>query len=160
MKFKAKTFQKLQFILFLSFLVLFSCQKEKERIIDDQQFIEIYARLLIIYEMNINKDYHDRLVEEVFDKFNVTAAQVDSTVTSLNAQPKKWVEILTQVRERIHDIREDMKPGQPGKVTSTEPKNIDRNNKQKIGRKNKESLQQLERENLKKQKRSTLPEPE
>ena len=54
MKFRVKTFPILQITIFFMFFILVSCEEENRNIINNDQFIEIYARLLIIHEMEIN----------------------------------------------------------------------------------------------------------
>ena len=88
MTLEAKTFPKLHFFSILLIFIFIFCQSEPEIIIDSEQFIEIYSRLLIIHEMGINKEYHDRLMAELFINYNVNAAKIDSTINYLNSQPE------------------------------------------------------------------------
>lgn len=110
MTFKLKSFPKIQFFLIIVVSVLLSCQSEPKNIIDNEQFIEIYSRLLIIHEMEINKEYHDRLIQELFDNYHVTSADVDSTVNYLNKHPENWLYILSKVKDRINEIKKKMTP--------------------------------------------------
>ncbi len=105
-----KSFPKLQ-IIFLFFLISFiSCSEETSVTIDNEKFIEIYARLLIIYEMEISKEYHDRLIDELFRVYNTTPDQIDSTLSYLNENPEKWVTTLEKVRNRIQELRKELAP--------------------------------------------------
>lgn len=110
MIFKRKSFPKIHFFLFFSIFTLICCSSESEKKIDNEQFIEIYSRLLIIHEMDISKEYHDRLVIELFEKYNVTAAEIDSTVSYLNLYPDQWIDILSKVKDRINEIKKRVTP--------------------------------------------------
>ena len=104
------SFPKLQ-IIFLFFLISFySCSEKHSAPLDNEKFIEIYARLLIIYEMEISKEYHDRLLDELFREHNATKTKIDSTVSSLNRNPEAWVAILEKVRDRIQELRKELVP--------------------------------------------------
>ena len=110
---KTKSFPRLHFLLLFSiFITLLSCEQNKTITIDNEQFIEIYSRLLIIYEIEINKDTQNRLIEELFNEFKVTGTEVDSVINHLNSNPKEWVEILVQVRDHIKEIRKILSPDQ------------------------------------------------
>ena len=105
-----KSFPILQ-IIFLFFLISFiSCSEKHSTTIDNEEFIEIYARLLIIYEMDISKEYHDRLIDELFREHNTTLVQIDSTLSFLNENPEDWVPILEKVRDRIQELRKVLVP--------------------------------------------------
>lgn len=105
-----KSFPILQ-IIFLFFLISFiSCSEKHNATIDNEEFIEIYARLLIIYELDVSKEYHDRLIEELFKEHHTTLGQIDSTLSHLNSNPEDWVAILEKVRDRIQEVRKDFVP--------------------------------------------------
>ena len=107
MKMKSKSFPKLHFFcLFVSVFLQF-CQKEEALLIDKEQFIEIYARLLIINELRVNKSDQDRLLNELYTTNNVSLAEIDSTVSYFNSHPREWVEIYNRVREKIQKIKSD-----------------------------------------------------
>jgi hypothetical protein len=91
-------------IFFLQF-----CQKEEALTINKEQFIEIYARLLIINELRVNKSVQDRLLNELYTESNVTLAEIDSTVSYYNSNPREWVDIYSRVREKIQKIKSEYK---------------------------------------------------
>jgi hypothetical protein len=74
---------------------------------DNEKFIEIYARLLIISEMDINKDYHDRLIAELYRDFKISATEIDSSIAYLNTNPEMWANILEKTRDKIQEIRKE-----------------------------------------------------
>jgi hypothetical protein len=124
MKMNSKTFPKLQIIL--AFLVIFLqfCQKKEKITIDQEQFIEIYARLLIINELKVEKSFHDRLLQNLFNENNVTSAEIDSTVSYYNSNPREWVYIYNRVREKILKIKSEYQTDSSKKVDSLRAKTI------------------------------------
>ena len=115
---KSKSFPKLQIFLIFLLLILLSCQKEKTLIINKEQFIKIYARLLIIDQMKIEKKIHDRLVQELYEENNITIADIDSTVSYYNLNPKEWVEIYDRIRETILELKNKYKAESSKKIDS------------------------------------------
>jgi len=107
MIFFIKSFPKLQIIFIFSFIFLFSCKSERSDVLDNEKFIEIYARLLIISEMDINKEYQDRLIGELYRDYGVSKAKIDSSITDLNAHPEEWAEILGKTRDKIQELRKE-----------------------------------------------------
>ena len=147
MTLRAKTFPILQFSIFFVFFILYSCEEENKNIINNEQFIEIYARLLIIHEMEINKDYHDKLVSEIYREFNISSDQIDSTIAYYNSNPKEWVEVLLKVRNYINEMNKD----HPPKVEKSPDSRKFSTPDQKESSSKKLKKQRLQRQNLKKQ---------
>jgi hypothetical protein len=122
MNINTKTFPRLQFLLLLSiFVTLLSCEQNRRINIDNEQFIEIYSRLLIIYELEVKKDTQLRLIDELFNEYNVTGTDVDSVINYLNSNPKEWVEILAQARDHIKEIRKIISPNEKDPTVITKP---------------------------------------
>jgi hypothetical protein len=153
MIFILKSFPKIHFFLFVLVFILFCCSTEPENKVDNEQFIEIYSRLLIIHEMDINKEYHDRLLSELFEKYNVTAADIDSMVSYLNLYPDEWLDILSRVKDRINEIKKKATP-ETRKPIESEKKPLE---KQEV-RKNEKSDRRRVKDQLKRQiKRQKKP---
>jgi len=110
MIFITKSFPKLKNIFIFLLVILFSCSADQPQALDNEKFIEIYARLLIISKMDISKEYQDRLITEMYRDFNISAADIDSSVAYLNAHPENWVEILEKTRDKIQKIRTETTP--------------------------------------------------
>jgi hypothetical protein len=99
-----KTFHKLQiFAILLTFSI--SCGSKNPDLIEQNQLIELYARLLIINEMAIEKDQQDSLVENLMHSFQVTNEDLEKTLNYYNDHPEEWVPILNKIRERIKEIK-------------------------------------------------------
>jgi len=118
MKMKPKSFPKLQIILPFFLFFLFSCQEEKTSTINKEQFIEIYTRVLIINEMKIKKSFRDSLLQEMYSEENITTADIDSSISYFNSNPREWVEIYNRVRERMQDIKNKIKEKSSKKIDS------------------------------------------
>ena len=118
MNIKSKTFPKLQIFLSFFLFFLFSCQKEETLTIDKEQFIEIYARLLIINEMKIRKEIRDNLFQKLYSDYKITTSELDSTISYYNSNPSEWVEIYNLVREKIQKIRSDYQTDSSRKIDS------------------------------------------
>lgn len=110
MIFAGKSFPKLQFFFLFVLISFSSCSDNNVPTIDNEEFIEIYARLLIIYELEVSKDYHDRLIDELFRHYQTTPAQLDSTLSYFNQNPEEWVTILDEVRKKIQALRVEFSP--------------------------------------------------
>ena len=105
MKTKHKSFPKLQIFSFFILFMLLACSTEEKEIINEHKFIEVYARLMIINEADINKKDHPRLVEELLRKYQVESEQIRNTLEYYNNNPDKWANILRQIRDRIKELR-------------------------------------------------------
>lgn len=93
-------------------LLLLGCKSENEPIISEDDFILIYAKLSIINELNVNKEYHDRLVSELLFEFNIQVYDIQRTVEFYQKNPRQWLTILEKVKEEIINLRrkETVKP--------------------------------------------------
>lgn len=58
--------------------------------------------------MDINKEYQDRLIGELYRDYGVSRAEIDSSITYFNAHQEEWVEILGKTRDKIQEIRKGM----------------------------------------------------
>ena len=73
-------FQFCSICLIFLILLLLGCKSENEPIISENDFILIYAKLSIINELNVNKEYHDRLVSELLFEFNIQVNDIQKSV--------------------------------------------------------------------------------
>jgi uncharacterized protein (DUF433 family) len=92
------------FLLFLIFTFL-SCSSIDDPNISETDFITIYANLTIINELNVSKDYHDKLVEELLHEFNIQVADIQKSIEFYQKNPRQWLEILEKVKEKISEFR-------------------------------------------------------
>ena len=124
-----KSFPKLQTIFMILPIILFSCQKDKTLVINKEQFINIYARILIINQMTIDKKIHNHLLQELYDQNNITQANIDSTVSYYNSNPQEWVEIYDRIRKTILELKNnyETKPSRNSDSVYTIPRESIRN---------------------------------
>jgi hypothetical protein len=114
MKVNAKSFPIILLLMIFSSWSAQSCRSEHPQTIGQKQFIEIFARLLIIDEMEITPEHKEKLRQELLQQFKVTRTAIDQTIEYYNSQPEKWVELLAKTRDRIDKLR-TAKLAQPGR---------------------------------------------
>jgi hypothetical protein len=108
MKLLHKSFPKLQ--IFICLCIFFSSCSEERPVIEDAKFVEFYARLLIINEMQINDEKHDQLVEKLMQEYQISSEALKQTLKYYNEYPEKWVEILSKIRTRLNEIKDKQRP--------------------------------------------------
>ena len=91
--------------LFLFYLSFSSCSKKDSPNITDSDFISIYAKLSIINELNVNKEYHDKLVAELLNEFNIQVSDIQKSVEFYQKNPRQWLTILERVKDEIAKLR-------------------------------------------------------
>jgi hypothetical protein len=91
--------------LFLIFLSFSSCSSKESPSITESDFISIYAKLTIINELNVSKEYHDNLVAELLHEFNIQVADIQKSVEFYQQNPRQWLTILEKVKEEIAKMR-------------------------------------------------------
>ena len=114
MNIKVKSFPYFLFILMMVLFYSLACRTTHEKIIGKKQFIEIYARLLIIDEMDLTVEYKDRLRTELMQQNKITRVDIEKTINYYNTKPEEWIEILGKTRDRIEQWR-------TSKLTQTAP---------------------------------------
>ncbi|MCX8010100.1 MAG: DUF4296 domain-containing protein [Ignavibacteria bacterium] len=75
-------------ILFLSG-VLFSCENQK--IIEEEQFVEVYAKLTLIKELYRDDQaqfFKER--EKIFNEYKIDKQKLDATFNYYNEDPERW----------------------------------------------------------------------
>jgi len=91
--------------LMLMLYLLSSCASLTNPTISDSDFISIYAKLTIINELNVNKEHHDKLVEELLLEFNIQVNDIQKSVDFYQQNPRQWLEILEKVKNKIAELR-------------------------------------------------------
>jgi len=105
MKFNLNSFPVLVLFSLIFFFLNSGCGIKQPQVIAKKQFIEIYARLLIIDEMELSPEYKQLLRNEVLQQYKTTRADLYRTIEFYNSQPEKWVDILGKTRDRIDQLR-------------------------------------------------------
>ena len=91
------------FMLMLYFLS--SCTSLNSPTISESDFISIYAKLTIINELTVSKEYHDKLVEELLYEFNIQVTDIQKSVEIYQKKPRQWLTILEKVKDKIAELR-------------------------------------------------------
>ena len=102
MKPSIKTFPFIEIFLMLTFFL--SCSEKKENLIKEQKFIDIYAHILILEELE-NDSLAILTTSAFLDSAGVTVEQVDSTLEYYSKNPEEWSEIMREIRDRIKELR-------------------------------------------------------
>ena len=72
--------------------------------LSESDFIKIYANLSIINELNISKEYHDKLVEELLSEFNIQVSDIQKSIEFYQKNPHQWLDIIEKVKKRIEEL--------------------------------------------------------
>ena len=95
--------------LLLIFYLFSNCASLNNPTISESDFISIYAKLTIINELNVSKEHHDRLVEELLYEFNIQVSDIQKSVEFYQKNPRQWLTILEKVKDKIADLRKEKK---------------------------------------------------
>ena len=91
--------------LYLLFILFLSCSSIDSPTISESDFISIYAKLTIINELNVSKEFHDQLVEELLYEFNIQVTDIQKSVAFYQKKPRQWLTILGKVKDKITELR-------------------------------------------------------
>jgi hypothetical protein len=100
-----KTFLKILFLL-ICLPVLFIKCKPANDIIEQDTFVEIYAHLTIISEMQIPINSKQSLSKKLFTQHNITEDRFKLTVSHYHQTPEKWIFIIEQVKNKIQELKQ------------------------------------------------------
>lgn len=101
----------MKFILLCSKFLIFycvllsSCTSDGTRSLDETEFIDVYARLTIINELNTNKEHQNKLIEELLYEFNIQVNDIQSSVENYQENPRQWLSFLEKVKDKINELR-------------------------------------------------------
>ncbi len=90
------------FLLTFMVFALFSCKSNYY--IEENQFVNIYADLLIAKEMHRGNDSaYIRARDSIYNHYNVNQFMVDKTLEYYNSDTKKWKELYEKVIRRLEE---------------------------------------------------------
>ena len=92
-------------ILIFYCIILSSCSFDNTRSLDETEFIDVYARLTIINELNTNKEHQNKLVEELLYEFNIQVNDIQNSVEIYQENPRQWLSFLEKVKDKINELR-------------------------------------------------------
>ena len=113
------SFHSIKYILiFISFLVFF-CNRETAPGIDEEEFIEVYARFLIINELRAADSLKISYQDQLLTANAMTREDLKNSIAFFRSDPQRWVGILEQLRDRIKILKTEM----PQDTTLSEEQN-------------------------------------
>lgn len=97
------------FIIFVGLLTILtiSCDKKEQPPFSQDDFVKIYARLSVINSLRIEKEFYDRLIDELLTDYKTNMPAIQQAISYYNARPEQWVTILEQVREQITKMKNE-----------------------------------------------------
>ena len=99
---------------------------------DQSDFIEVYARLSIINEMQITTDIKQRLSMQLFDQHKTTEACFKQTVDFYHKSPEEWIIIIEKVKVRIQELKQLYQPKGSQKKNAATDDRTDSNQPQSL----------------------------
>ena len=123
MKKNLKSFPNNKIFIFLLTILLICCNSESKIVIESEQFINIYAQLLIINELKIQNLKKESFTNELLKKNKVSREDINTALDSYRQNPEEWVSILQKVRDRMRELKKDeffLQSGYSGAVDKTD----------------------------------------
>ena len=123
MKKNLKTFPNNIIFIFLLTILLICCNSESKIIIESEQFINIYAQLLIINELKIKTPKKESFTNDLLKRNKISRKDLNLVLDSYKRNPEEWVSILQKVRDRIRELKKDeffLQSGYSGAVNQTD----------------------------------------
>ena len=102
-----KTFPNIKNIIFLLTFLGICCGTASKNNIETEEFINVYAHLLIIRELKIDSLKKDSLATNVLNKNRISMAQINRTISEYKQAPEEWVVTLQKIRDRIRYLKSD-----------------------------------------------------
>ena len=93
----------LVFIISLLLLNMMSCTEDNTALLDKERFINITADLMIIEKLNLDKSEKALLIQDVFNRYQVSADHYRQTKDHYINDPAFWADVYRQVQVRIKD---------------------------------------------------------
>ncbi len=110
-KFKSKSFIQsfihsvsLSLILSIWFLIITGCSEDK--IIEQDKLVLVYSDLLIAQDtVSLDEKGVDSLRQSVFQKYNITEKEYETTIEYYNEDLERWEEFFDKVTAHIGSLK-------------------------------------------------------
>jgi hypothetical protein len=102
-----KSFPKLQIFLFLILYCFFSCEPNQPKLMNEKDFVTIYAQMLTINELNIDSKQQEQLTNKLLAENQIKKTDIEQTIEYLQKNPEKWVDIVLKVRNHIQQLQKE-----------------------------------------------------
>lgn len=107
MKKRHNSFPKIKFFFICLSLLVYSCEKSNDDIIEKKDFIDIYAKILIINELTVESHYRSFLMDKIYEQYDINGSNINKTIDHFNQTPGEWIDITKKVREQIKNMKKD-----------------------------------------------------
>jgi len=94
------------YILLLT-IILACCSPQNESFISEEIFIPLYAKILIINQLDIDKEYHDILIAELLQEYKVKVKDIQKTIEYYQNNPDLWVNILEKIKDHFIELKKN-----------------------------------------------------
>ena len=74
---------------------------------NEKDFVEIYAQMFIINELNIDSEQQAQLTNKLLTENNIEKTDIEQTIYYLKNNPEKWVDIILKVRNHIQQLQKN-----------------------------------------------------
>lgn len=95
---------------------------------ESEQFINIYAQLLIINELKIKNLKKESFTNDLLKRNKISREDLNLVLESYKRNPEEWVSILQKVRDRMRELKKDeffLQSGYSGAVNQTDKQTSD-----------------------------------
>ena len=94
----------LTLIILTNVFLVAACDNEPP--ISQDKFVRVYVDLLIIQDTTTVENYSvDSAKAAVFNKYNVSAEQYDSTINYYNAEPERWIQFFDSAGAYVERLK-------------------------------------------------------
>ena len=107
MKKRHNSFPKIKFFFICLSLLVYSCEKSNDDIIEKKDFINVYSKILIINEMNLENHYRSFLMDKLYEQYDINGLKINKTIEYFNQIPEEWIDIADKVRKQIKNMKKD-----------------------------------------------------
>ena len=112
-----KMFQYLLPVLLI--LSIAACTEQPAAKLSEEQFVNLYADILIIRELRVAPDVKTARIADLLARNSVTMEDIKFKKAEFDQKPEEWVNILQKVRTRIEELnKEATKPRQTRPVNT------------------------------------------
>lgn len=93
-------------LLFIFICIFFSC--ENKYIIDEEKFVEVYAKLSLIKELypdNPTQFFKER--GKIFNEYKIDEKKLDETINYYNEDPERWKSFYEKVIKYLEKLQKE-----------------------------------------------------
>lgn len=100
------------FSISIILIIFISCNQINSSKIDENKFIIIYSRLLVLNKLNISDQFKNKLITNLLQKYNVKSKHIQSSIAYYQQNPQDWAELLEKVNAQIIELHKNKYRGE------------------------------------------------